>query len=53
MCQRWSLIFFFVEEVLIGFRELIGQHSGANMANAVWEVMGEYDLHDKVAHNSL
>ena len=53
MCQRWSLTFFFVEEVLIGFCELIGQHLGVNMANAVWEVMDKYDLHDKVAHNSL
>ena len=37
-----------LEELLIDFRELIGQHSGENMAEAVWATMELYGLIGKV-----
>ena len=33
-----------IEELLIDFRELIGEHSGENMAEAVWETLKRYGL---------
>jgi len=36
------------EELLIDFRELIGEHSGENMAEAVWATMELYGLVGKV-----
>lgn len=38
----------YVEEVLIDFREIIGAHSGENMAEIVWETMERYGLIGKV-----
>ena len=32
------------EELLIDFRELIGEHSGENMAEAIWETLELYGL---------
>lgn len=40
--------FFFTEELLIDFRELIGEHSGENMADVVWAVLMLYAITDKV-----
>ena len=37
------------EELLIDFRELIGEHSGENMAEAVWATMELYSLIGKVS----
>lgn len=37
-----------LEELLIDFRELIGQHSGENMAAVVWSTLETYDIQDKV-----
>jgi hypothetical protein len=37
------------EELLIDFRELIGEHSGENMAEAVWVTMELYGLIGKVS----
>jgi hypothetical protein len=37
-----------VEELLIDFRELIGEHSGENLADAVYETLQLYNLKDKV-----
>jgi len=37
------------EELLIDFQELIGKHSGENMANAVWMTMELYCLIGKVS----
>jgi hypothetical protein len=37
------------EELLIDFRELIGEHSGENMAEAVWATMELYGLVGKVS----
>jgi hypothetical protein len=39
----------FTEELLIDFRELIGEHSGENMAEAVWATMELYGLVGKVS----
>ncbi len=36
------------EEILIDFQELIGEHSGANLANAVWGTIEFYGLSNKV-----
>ncbi|TBU54872.1 hypothetical protein BD310DRAFT_796553, partial [Dichomitus squalens] len=36
-----------LEEVLIGFEELIGEHSGKNMADVLWRTMGVYGLKDR------
>ncbi|KAJ7920974.1 hypothetical protein B0H13DRAFT_1579586, partial [Mycena leptocephala] len=33
-----------LEECLIDFRELVGQHSGENMAAAVWETVEKFGL---------
>lgn len=36
------------EKLLIDFCELIGKHTGENMAKAVWETLTLYALHEKV-----
>ncbi|KAJ7190813.1 hypothetical protein GGX14DRAFT_306071, partial [Mycena pura] len=33
-----------LEELLLDFRELMGEHSGANMAEIVWETLELYGL---------
>lgn len=38
-----------VEELLIDFRELIGSHSGINLAAAVWSTMELYGLEGRVS----
>jgi hypothetical protein len=38
-----------LEELLIDFRELIGEHSGENMAEAVWETLKQYGLVGRVS----
>ena len=43
------LTFGFAEELLIDFQELIGQHSGENMAEAVWATMELYGLIGKAS----
>lgn len=58
--ERWeirSVIVFFrhhgpdllIEESLIDFRELIGQHTGENMAAAVWETVEKFGLEGRVS----
>jgi hypothetical protein len=42
-----------VEELLIDFRELIGEHSRENMAEAVWATMELYGLIEKVSFQAL
>jgi hypothetical protein len=37
-----------IEELLIDFRELLGEHSGENMAEAVWETLTKYGISDRV-----
>jgi len=38
-----------LEELLIDFRELQGEHSGENMAEAVWETLKQYGLIGQVS----
>jgi hypothetical protein len=45
--------FFFVEELLIDFRELIREHSGENMAEAVWTTLELYGLTRKASFDLL
>ena len=42
-----SLIFH-VEELLIDFRELMGAHSGENMAAVVWSTLELYGIENRV-----
>ncbi|THU97090.1 hypothetical protein K435DRAFT_663241, partial [Dendrothele bispora CBS 962.96] len=39
-------------EILIDFRELIGEHSGENMADAVWETLEKFGINNRVSINS-
>ncbi|KAG1903265.1 uncharacterized protein F5891DRAFT_905574, partial [Suillus fuscotomentosus] len=36
------------EELLINFHEIIGEHSGANLAEAVWHTLELYGLKSRV-----
>ncbi|KAG2132134.1 uncharacterized protein EDB93DRAFT_1069427, partial [Suillus bovinus] len=36
------------EELLIDFCEIIGEHSGANLAEAVWNTLELYRLKDRI-----
>ena len=38
-----------IEELLIDFHELIGEYSGENFAEAVYETLQLYELKDKVS----
>jgi hypothetical protein len=38
-----------LEELLIDFRELEGEHSGGNMAEAVWETLTCFGIEDRVS----
>lgn len=40
---------YIAEEMLIDFREIIGEHSGENLAHAVWETMELYGLKGRVS----
>ena len=48
----FSLIFH-VEELLIDFRELMGAHSGENMAAVVWLTLELYGIENRVCHGQL
>jgi len=49
LSRRLVLIFLlFTEELLIDFWEMIGEHSGKNMAHAVFETMEAYGLVGRV-----
>jgi hypothetical protein len=37
------------EELLIDFRELVGEHSGENLAHAVYDTLHVYDLKGRVS----
>jgi hypothetical protein len=57
VCYDSSLIIsgcnarFVTEELLIDFRELLGEHSGENMAEAVWETLVMYGIEGRVSYN--
>jgi len=36
------------EELLIDFQELLGEHSGENMAAVVWSTLEKYGIQNKV-----
>ncbi|KAF9536384.1 hypothetical protein CPC08DRAFT_618470, partial [Agrocybe pediades] len=36
-----------LEELLIDFKELVGEHSSENMAEAVWETLTSYGIEDR------
>ncbi|KAJ7062527.1 hypothetical protein C8F01DRAFT_923515, partial [Mycena amicta] len=36
------------EELLIDFQEIVGEHSGENMAEVVWSTIERYGLEDKI-----
>jgi hypothetical protein len=38
----------FTEELLIDFRELLGEHSGENIAEAIWETLVMYEIEGRV-----
>lgn len=40
------------EELLIDFRELEGEHSGANLAAATWDTLTSLGIEDRVSHPS-
>ena len=44
---------FMLEELFIDFQELIGQHSGENMAAIVWSTLETYDIQHKVCLNNI
>lgn len=52
VCRRLFFINVFAElsteECLIDFRELLGRHTGENIADAVWETLGMFDIQGKV-----
>src|SRR5437660_10184128 len=37
-----------MEEVLIGFEEIKGSHTGANMAGIINKVLAEYEIQDRI-----
>ncbi|KAJ7080039.1 hypothetical protein C8R44DRAFT_653919, partial [Mycena epipterygia] len=39
-----------LEECLIDFRELVGAHSGENMADAVWKTVEKFGLSGRVCN---
>ncbi len=57
ICFSWdpciSLTSCRVEELLIDFREPVGQHTGENMASAIWETISSYGLASKVSWRPL
>ena len=36
------------EELLVDFREMLGEHSGENIAEAVWETLVTYGIEGRV-----
>jgi len=49
LSRRLVLIFLlFTEELLIDFCEIIGEHSGENMAAIVWATLELYEIQNKV-----
>lgn len=49
-CPTHILTFKILQELLIDFQEIIGEHSGKNMAQTVWETLIFYGINDKVNH---
>ena len=41
------------EELLIDFQELLGEHSGENMATVVWSTLETYGIQNKVRQSGI
>ena len=41
------------EELLIDFQELLGEHSGENMATVVWSTLETYGIQNKVHQSGI
>lgn len=50
---RYADFLLIVEELLIDFRDIIGEHSGANMAHAVYETLCSFGLKGRVSRQIL
>jgi hypothetical protein len=44
-----NLNFNSVEEMLLDFQEIVGEHSSENMASIVWDTLKMYEIEDKVS----
>ena len=42
-----------LEEVILDFREIVGEHSGENLAEVVWQTIAAYGLENKVCQNGI
>jgi hypothetical protein len=42
-------LIYYIEECLIDFCEVEGQHTGENLANVVWTSLGRYNLIGRVS----
>ena len=42
-----------LEELLINFQELLGEHSGENMAPVVWSTLEKYGIQNKVCQSDI
>ena len=42
-----------LEELLIDFQELLGEHSGENMAAVVWSTLEKYGIQNKVCRSDI
>jgi len=55
----FQLIFIYIrlilslEELLINFQELLGEHSGENMAAVVWSTLEKYGIQNKVRRSGI
>jgi hypothetical protein len=49
-CFWWLISLHCAEECLIDFAELIGSHSGENMADTVWATLEKFGLCERVRH---
>ena len=43
----------YLEELLIDFQELLGEHSGENMADVVWNTLCNYGIENRVRFYKL
>jgi hypothetical protein len=49
----YILLILSLEELLIDFQELLGEHSGENMAAVVWSTLEKYGIQNKVCRSDI
>ena len=49
MSSFLQCIYILKEELLIDFRELVGEHSGENMAEVIWEMLKQYGIENRMS----